>query len=414
MGRIKVGIIGAGISGLTLAKILSERYDVTVLEKKDVPGGIARTKNISNTIYHLVGGHCFNSKHQFIKDFIFNEVLSVDNWHLVERNAKIFFHNQLIEYPIEFAIKQIYQIDKSMALRILKEVCHIDEFSKSDNLESWFKLKFGETLAKEYFIPYNRKIWGMEPKDMNPDWVKGKLPTPNKDTILEALFENKMDLMPHSNFYYQNSKKANYLIDLLAKGTNIWYGYKVDNICKYKNEWWINNTDNFNILVNTAPLNELIQYIKGAPSGIKLYARKLKYNIISNMLWESNKTDLTWRYFPEDKFIFHRHIHIGNFLKVKSNHTIIEAIGRIPEKKIIEDARKLEYLLKPLDYNVSEHAYVVFDKNYESSRKNIFKYLDEIGLYTLGRFGEWAYYNMDICMKRAFDIKEQIVGNKSK
>jgi phytoene dehydrogenase-like protein len=42
-----VSIFGAGISGLTTAHELNRRgYDVTVYEKLDSPGGVARSKRV--------------------------------------------------------------------------------------------------------------------------------------------------------------------------------------------------------------------------------------------------------------------------------------------------------------------------------------------------------------------------------
>ncbi|MFG5125600.1 NAD(P)-binding protein, partial [Campylobacter lari] len=41
---MKICIIGAGISGMSLARLLKDDFEVEILEKKDVIGGIARTK----------------------------------------------------------------------------------------------------------------------------------------------------------------------------------------------------------------------------------------------------------------------------------------------------------------------------------------------------------------------------------
>lgn len=40
MKKQKVAVIGAGISGLTVAQLLKDKYHVTVYEKDDKPGGL--------------------------------------------------------------------------------------------------------------------------------------------------------------------------------------------------------------------------------------------------------------------------------------------------------------------------------------------------------------------------------------
>src|SRR5690554_5990806 len=98
----KVAVLGAGISGLSIGRQLMRKFDVEVLEMKGEHGGIARTTDVDGIAYHTVGGHCFNSKYKDVIDFVFQEVLPIENWHKVKRLSKIKFHNFEIPYPIEF------------------------------------------------------------------------------------------------------------------------------------------------------------------------------------------------------------------------------------------------------------------------------------------------------------------------
>ena len=127
------------------------------------------------------------------------------------------------------------------------------------------------------------------------------------------------------------------------------------------------------------------------------------------MLWETDEVENTWTYFPEKETIFHRHIHIGNFFRPKKNFTITEVIGERSYAELESAGRKIEYLKRPIDFNQSDYAYVVYDKNYSENKKSILNYLEDIGFYTLGRFGEWEYYNMDICIKKSIDLAKKIV-----
>ncbi|HET8828224.1 MAG TPA: NAD(P)-binding protein, partial [Pelobium sp.] len=154
---MRIGVLGAGISGLSIAKLLSPNHDVEVLEQNSFIGGIARTKNINGIAYHPIGGHCFNSKYPEVLDFVFKKVLPKENWHSVKRKAVIRFKNHIIPYPIEYSINEIFKFDNNLAIDIAKDFLSTNENSQPENLEEWFRVKFGNTLSDHYFIPYNHK-----------------------------------------------------------------------------------------------------------------------------------------------------------------------------------------------------------------------------------------------------------------
>lgn len=404
---MKICIIGAGITGLTVGRLLSKEHDIIVYEKELVVGGIARAKNVDGITYHTVGGHCLNSKNKEVMNFIFDEVLPKEEWHHIKRDAKINFKDNFISYPIEFSIKEISKFDKDLAFNITKDFLASKE-EKTDNLADWFEQKFGKTLANEYFIPYNRKIWQMEPNQMSHLWIEGKLPLPNKKEFFEALIHDAKDKMPHSTFYYPNSNTQNTFIDALAKDLKIVTDFEVKNIEYRGNKWIINDEFDYDLVISTMPLNLLPFIIKNVPKEIREEAQKLKYNKVTNVLWKTKNIDYTWSYYPSEDTIFHRHIHIGNFFTTKKNYTITESMGEHSYDEMLEYGKKFDYLEEPIDYNVSDYAYVVYDKNYNEATTKIKRYLDSINLYSIGRFGEWEYYNMDICMESAMKLVNKI------
>ena len=405
---MKICIIGAGISGLSLAQMLTDRHDVTIYEKSDVVGGIARTKTIDNITFHQVGGHCFNSNNNKVLDFVFDKILPKNKWNKVHRVAKIFFKENLISYPIEYAIKEIEKFDSKLAFNMTKDFLSCSERKSTKNLSEWFVANFGETLAREYFIPYNQKIWQTKLDKVSADWIEGKLPVPNKYDFFTSLLHPKIDSMPHATFYYPKSNNQNTFIDAMASYLEIQFNKNVFSIEKKTEGWIVNELEYFDLVISTIPLNLLPFIIRKTPEFIKEQAKKLKYNKVTNVLWKTEENEHTWTYFPSEKSIFHRHIHIGNFFSPKKNYTITESIGDVSFEKMVKYGLQEKYLLEPVAYNVSDHAYVLFDSNYKEVTTNIKSYLNDIGLYTLGRFGEWEYYNMDICIEKAMIMAEKI------
>lgn len=246
---MKIGIIGAGVSGMSVARLLKDDFEIEVLEKLPVVGGIARTKDVNGMAYHVNGGHCFDSKYQDVKDFVFNRVLSKDNWNYIERKAQVLFKNNWINYPIEFSIKEIDKIDTNLAFNITKEMFSAS-YEKGNNLEEWFTNHFGPTLAREYFIPYNTKIWGIESKNMDNVWIEDekqmKLPAPTKENFYYSILNKKenCDNMTHKHFYYPKTNNQNTFIEAIGEGVNILTNYEVSEIKKENNQWLVNGEKN--------------------------------------------------------------------------------------------------------------------------------------------------------------------------
>ena len=46
----RIAIIGAGISGLSAAHFLKDRYELTVFEKEDSPGGLIKCRRVNGNL----------------------------------------------------------------------------------------------------------------------------------------------------------------------------------------------------------------------------------------------------------------------------------------------------------------------------------------------------------------------------
>lgn len=56
---MKIAIIGAGISGLTVANLLKEKHEIKVFEKAQESGGLIRCRRVNGSLFHTCGGACF-------------------------------------------------------------------------------------------------------------------------------------------------------------------------------------------------------------------------------------------------------------------------------------------------------------------------------------------------------------------
>src|SRR6187402_1562460 len=117
----KVVIVGSGISGLSIARMLQETHDVQVLEKTDEIGGLIKCKRVNGNLFHLVGGHVFNSRNQAVLDWFWHFFDKDQEFVKATRNARILLEDNYIGYPIE---NYIYQLSSDKINRITGDLLH--------------------------------------------------------------------------------------------------------------------------------------------------------------------------------------------------------------------------------------------------------------------------------------------------
>jgi len=410
---MKVAVLGAGVSGLTVARKLKEKcYDVTVYEQCEKPGGLAKTRNTNGFVYDLHGGHIFNSKNQDIVDWIFS-ILPKENWQYSVRNAKIFFEGKFISYPFELSL---CELEPEHAIDCVYNYILAQQGEEPDNFKDWLIWNFGKSIADYYLLPYNTKIWSYPLEDMGISWISGKMPLPDKKDVLHSLImKNPSERkMPHSTFYYPINGGIQSMINALAAPLNIKTGYTVKNIESINEKWYINGEGPFNEIISTIPL-KLLPNIMKLPTNIINAIHGLKYNSLTTILADFPITDISWLYIPSLNYRAHR-VCFQSALTPNStpNKQIgsgaLEIIGKSfkVNDNLLSGSILLPEVLNAgniIDSEFTEYAYVIHDKSYIKNTDLIKEYFNEVsGFDLLGRWGTWNYNNMDVCMAEAFKL----------
>ena len=147
----KIAIIGAGITGLSIAKYLSKKnYDITIYEKKSEIGGVMRDILEDQEIY-FKGPQFLNAESIWLKSFFNDKDI---------KNKFLSFKEQLYSYTdifgkavikkntnqplISFDIRKINSNNKTIKIKTIKN------FSLKDRL-TLYPRKISEKLEKWIF-----------------------------------------------------------------------------------------------------------------------------------------------------------------------------------------------------------------------------------------------------------------------
>jgi protoporphyrinogen oxidase len=416
---MKIAIIGTGVSGLSVANMLKDKHEVILFEKETRAGGLIKCDRVNDSLFHKVGGHVFNSRNSEVLNWFWSHFDRESEFVKAKRNAKVFFNDKTIGYPIE---NNLYSFDRNIVKDVIKELLELQKTNKISpfeypNFEKFLQGTFGNTLYEIYFKPYNNKIWKTDLSTVSMQWLEGKLPMPVLQKIIESnIFREDDGEMVHSTFFYPKENGSQFIVDRLRKDLTVFTSNEITNIENKNNKFILNNNTDFDCIVYCGDIRKLPKYVKDLlqDNDIDLeYLEKLRSNGTSNLFCETDNNDISWLYIPEPFTSAHRIIYTGNFSETNNRGTVrktcvVEFSGKVDFEVMKEEIKKLPGNLNPISFNYEPNSYVIQDQKTREVIGKAKTVLEKNGIYLLGRFAEWEYYNMDKAIEAAFAVCEKI------
>ncbi len=418
----KAIVIGSGISGLSISRMLSDRFHVQVLERSPKIGGLIKCERIDGNLFHRVGGHVFNSRNQDVLDWFWKHFDRNKEFLKATRNAKIFMSGTLFGYPLE---NFLYQLPEEQVRLVVGELLDLqskgkNEPAKYDNFKDFLIGNFGENLYNLYFGPYNSKIWNTDISRVPLEWLDGKLPMPEiKEVIISNILKRAESSMVHASFYYPIRDGSQFIVNRLSEELDIKVSYPVLNIKVSINGQLVINGDlEADVLVYCGDIRQLSSILDIDDEDLKKALNNVKAlasNGTSNVLCETDENDISWMYLPEDQFKAHRIIYTGNFSSTNNEGTnrktcVVEFSGKQDKAVMLEELERLPGNLKALEFNYEPNSYIIQDKDTRKNVAIIKEMLNKYNIHLLGRFAEWEYYNMDKCIEGAMILNQRLIS----
>jgi protoporphyrinogen oxidase len=423
---MNVGILGGGITGLTLQRYLQHASEVLEADRR--PGGLCQTI-FKDGFGYDIGGHILFSKSEQINHLV--EELLGENCGYAKRANKIYFKDRFVKYPFENGLGVL---DKEDIYNCLIGYLKRDEYPEPKNLREWCYRRFGKGLAETYLIPYNEKIWNLATDQMSLEWVD-RIPSPPLEDIVKSALGYETEGYLHQ-LYFKYPKKGGVeaLVNAVRKPDGaVSCGFRVESIRRQGSGWTVNGSGgkrNYDRIVVAFPIHDAIRCFDGVPDEVESAIASLRYNTINIVfiaVSDESLMESSAVYIPSTNVVTHRLCYMGFFSKElvrPGTSSLIAEITTNPgdgihemsdaalTQRVVEDLHREGLLDKQkvivTDVTRRKYGYPVYDLNYYKNIRIVNDYFASIDVDLCGRFAQFEYINSDECMRRAIALADRL------
>ncbi|MEM0135916.1 MAG: NAD(P)-binding protein [Thermoplasmatales archaeon] len=428
MKYFDTAILGAGWAGLLCAKrsnkITKRLVIIEKLPRKEL-GGLLKSEIINGLTFDTGGPHLLFSK----DERLLHDVVSIlsGNVRKLKRNNFVLYDGKYIPYPFENGIYKLKPEKRvKIANGIIEKMLYVTKNPTlvPNTFLEWILDFFGDEMANEYLIPYNKKIWKRPLDSMAADWIftPGRLPFPQLEDVLKsAAGIPTIGYKEQSFFYYPKIGGIQALYNSLLKEVELNGAELIDNenISKIDHEedtFVINGKISAKNVINTAPLPEIITAIDNSKESMSI-ANQFDYNsvITVGVVVKRNHGKQLAVYVPDPKVIFHRYSWMS-YLSPPKDKKFSNLIAEVTvpkgvqvnikniEMKVLKDLVSIGAIPDERDIILSKgwynkYGYPIYILNHNSIRDKAMSLLKNYNIKTVGRWGSWHYWNTDMVMK---------------
>jgi protoporphyrinogen oxidase len=428
----KIIILGAGLTGISAAYHLEQKgfFDYALFEKGASIGGLCGTVTQDGFTFDFTG-HYLHASDAYFRSMI-EQLVGMDNLNSIARRSFIYSHQTYTKYPFQI---NLYGLpDEVIAQCIEGFVQRAQTKKKIDTFPQWVAQNFGAGFGKNFFLPFQRKIFGYDLQKITASWTGRFVPSTSLLQIVKgSLRDTDEGVGYNASFLYP--KKGGILFwvqkiaDTLSNPIHTQFSAQSINL-KNKTVTFSNgHIEPFEQLISTIPLDVLLNNLEEkTSSSLQKSANNLVCNSVINFNLGINKANLSdkhWIYFPENHFPFYRmgfpsncsenmapkncSSLYGEFSHVKKsprwvNDTLKKSIAATKQLLKISNSEIITQKVMPI-----KHAYVIYDAWREKNLPKIHKRLQEESVYSVGRYGEWKYSSMQEAVLDGKKVAEKLV-----
>ncbi|MGE3171900.1 MAG: NAD(P)/FAD-dependent oxidoreductase [Planctomycetota bacterium] len=430
---MKIAILGGGISGTALARMLAQDgHRVTVLEASDRPGGLCKSRRYGEFTFDDAGGHILFSKRKDVLDWQLERCGGDAGTVRTERNTKIRWHDRWVPYPFENGVGHIR---KDAIVDCITG--YVDAYVKRQlgsecpaNFGDWIEWRMGPGFARHFMVPYNEKIWKCDLRRMASSWVAGRVPeAPLADVLRSAIGVDTEGYTHQSVFWFPRNGGFEELVrgTVQGGGFDVQCGVRVQSVQRRGAGFAVDGED-FDLVVNTVPLPLIEPAIAEIPDAVRQDIRALRpislVNVMIGVRLDEPMPPLSWVYLPfDDQGPTNRVTFYSNYSPDNAPPGHGSFLAEVTHRGDVRpDAAWMQQVIAGLEragllhedqvvlseWCDNEYAYIDQDLEFADRIGRVRGWFDESGYITFGRFGRYEYHNSDQCVARAMEVAAHV------
>lgn len=379
---MKFTIIGAGISGVVIARKLAEQgHEITIYEKRNHIAGNMYDYEKDGILIHKYGPHIFHTSKDNVIEFV-EQFWKLNNFRNVVEG---YVNNKLVPIPFNFKSidisfpEQAEQIkNKLKELYPDKETIPILELKKSNDP---LIRNVAQFVYENLFLNYTTKMWNLKPDEIDES-VTARIPI-----ILSyrnTYFNDKYEGLPLDGY----TKAIERMLD--HPNIKIHLNTDANNLISFNSDQILINNEE-SIVIYTGPLDKLFNNKYGS-----LDYRSLFFSF--ETLNQTKFQDTAVVNYPADPTMTRITEYKNMTLQIVDGKTVI---GKEFPGTYSENDNKWNEPYYPLATNEAREKY---NKYFELSKQ--YK-----NLYLCGRMALYKYINMDQAIDDALKLAKELIEN---
>lgn len=428
-------VVGAGVSGLTIAhSLVNNGEKVVVLERENEVGGLARSFRYNGFTFDI-GPHRFHTSieeiNRFIKDVLKSDYLSIG------RMSSVHLLNRYHEWPLGF--KSILKLPPSILFNAFLDLFRRPAF-EGERFDRYIISQYGNTLFKLFFKDYTEKFSFLKSESIHYRWATTGIDRAlidnriQLDSLIDAI---KLVLMPvpvKTLFTYPPSGirvfSDNLAEEILEFGGMIKLGVEKLQLGFEKNRIstaTIDTGETYQVekLIWTGNLNDLLRLLSYEQEDLK-YLPIVLFNVeLKKPVLNPNQ----WIYFQGKEIIFSRvsiPANFSPFMVPEGRGSLCAEVTAENEShdnwnnaeslvdKVLSGLEKVGLMRIQDIVNVHiEHikdAYPLYELTFPDKKQRVWQKLDNFeNLILAGRTGLFWYNNMDHSIENGLDVAKKLL-----